>query len=72
MIKGFDIAVGYLTVGNRATFFIPSQVAYGKIGQAPDIMGDQDLIVQIELLSIRDVDETSIVLMNDESRVTSA
>ena len=40
VIKGFEIAVGFLTVGGKANFFIPADLAYGKVGQPPDIPND--------------------------------
>jgi len=32
VIKGFEIAVSYLNIGSAATFLIPSDLAYGKVG----------------------------------------
>ena len=72
VIKGFEIAVEFLGIGSAATFFIPSDLAYGKVGQPPDILDNEDLVSEIELLSARDIDTSSISIMNDETKYVQA
>ena len=40
VIRGLEIAVNYLGVGGSGKVLIRSDLAYGKVGQPPDIMGD--------------------------------
>ena len=53
MIKGYDEAVGLLTVGGRGKFIIPYFNAYGKEGRAPVIPQYSDLVFEIELLDAK-------------------
>ena len=56
VIRGFEMAVEQLSVGDKATAHVSSELAYGKIGQPPDILDDEDLIIQLEVVSARNVD----------------
>ncbi len=56
MIKGFEIAVGFLAIGCSATFFIPSDLAYGTMGNPPLILDNEDLVIEVEVLSAETVD----------------
>lgn len=53
MIKGYDEAVGLLTVGGRGKFIIPYFNAYGKEGRMPVIPQYSDLVFEIELLEAK-------------------
>ena len=45
VIKGFEAAVSQLSVGSKAAVLIHSDLAYGKVGQPPDILDDENLII---------------------------
>ena len=51
VIKGWDEGISKLTVGSKATFFIPYQLAYGRAGWAGKIPSRADLVFYIELLN---------------------
>ncbi|KAH7827227.1 putative Peptidylprolyl isomerase D [Monocercomonoides exilis] len=50
VIKGWDIAIGSMKVGEISEFKIASQFAYGKPGQPPRIPPDANLHFKVELL----------------------
>lgn len=52
VIGGWDIGIGLLNVGDRATLFIPPQLGYGSVG-TDGIPGDSELIFYVELVGIR-------------------
>jgi len=72
VIRGFEIAVQHLQIGTAATFFVPSDLAYGKVGQPPDILDDDDLVIEVEVLGARNVDLSSVEIMNDEQKFLKA
>jgi len=45
VIRGFEMAVEQLSIGAKATAHVSSDFAYGKVGQPPDILDDEDLII---------------------------
>ncbi|KAH7831191.1 putative peptidyl-prolyl isomerase [Monocercomonoides exilis] len=51
VIKGWDIGVATMKVGEISEFKVSSLLAYGKEGKPPKIPGDSTLIFTIELLS---------------------
>lgn len=51
VIKGWDEGISKLTVGSKATFFVPFQLAYGRAGWYGKIPRRADLVFYIELLS---------------------
>ncbi|MFK8005904.1 MAG: FKBP-type peptidyl-prolyl cis-trans isomerase [Saprospiraceae bacterium] len=51
VIKGWDEGISKLTVGSKATFFVPYQLAYGRAGWFGKIPRRADLVFYIELLS---------------------
>ncbi len=53
VIEGWEEALPQLSVGGKATLFVPSKLAYGEAGRAPDIPEKADLIFFVELLDIR-------------------
>lgn len=49
VIKGWDEGIALLNEGSKATFFVPSHLAYGKAGAPPTIPEDAELIFYVEL-----------------------
>ena len=69
VILGFELAVSHLSVvGSKALLDVRSDLAYGKVGQPPDILDNDDLLIQVEILSQKAIDANSIALMNDEQK----
>lgn len=54
VIRGWDIAVAKMKLGEIAKVTIPYQLAYGTRGVPPTIPGSSDLIFEIELLDFAD------------------
>jgi FKBP-type peptidyl-prolyl cis-trans isomerase len=53
MIPGFDEGVTYMKAGGRATFLIPSKLAYGAAGYLPYIGGYTPLLFEIRLVKLK-------------------
>ena len=53
MIKGWDIGVATMSVGEVARFIIAPAYAYGHEGFAPKVEPDETLDFEIELLSFK-------------------
>ncbi|CEG35518.1 peptidylprolyl isomerase d (cyclophilin d) [Plasmopara halstedii] len=54
VIKGWDIGVATMTVGEIARFIIAPEYGYGHAGFAPKVEPDETLDFEIELLSFKD------------------
>src|SRR5690606_29421898 len=54
MIPGFKEGVQTLSVGDKATLFIPAHLGYGERGAGQVIPPNSDLIFQVELVSIQE------------------
>lgn len=52
VIKGWDIGIMSMQLGEKAELTIPPDQAYGAIGSPPSIPGNATLIFTVELLSI--------------------
>ena len=52
VIKGWDEGFGLLSIGDKATFIIPYQLAYGEAGRPPTIPGKTNLVFDVELLGV--------------------
>ena len=52
VIKGWDEALSILRIGEKGTFIIPSQLAYGERGAGGVIPPNANLVFEIELLEI--------------------
>lgn len=51
VIKGWDVSVASMSLGETARFTIPSDLGYGARGAPPVIPGNSTLIFDIQLLS---------------------
>ncbi|XP_023330039.1 peptidyl-prolyl cis-trans isomerase FKBP4 [Eurytemora carolleeae] len=58
VIKGWDIGVATMKVGERAVFFIKSEYGYGPTGSPPKIPGGATLVFDVELFSFEGEDIT--------------
>jgi len=52
VIKGWDEGVGLMKKGSKATFFIPSSLAYGERSPSPVIPADAVLVFNVEVVDI--------------------
>ncbi|OAV42721.1 FKBP-type peptidyl-prolyl cis-trans isomerase [Lewinella sp. 4G2] len=50
VIGGWDIGIGLLRRGDRATLFIPPALGYGSDGYPPEIPGGAELLFYVELV----------------------
>lgn len=53
LIKGWQIGFPLLSVGSKATLFVPSSLGYGRRGFPPDIPENANLIFDVELIGIK-------------------
>lgn len=53
VIKGWDIGIGLLHEGAKATFIIPSPLAYGERGSPPRIPTNSPLVFDVELVKVQ-------------------
>jgi len=56
VIKGWDLGVATMTVGEVSTFHIKADYGYGSTGSPPKIPGDATLVFEIELFSFQGED----------------
>lgn len=56
VIKGWDIGVASMKVGEKAVFTIKSEYGYGTAGSPPKIPGDATLVFEIELFDFHGED----------------
>lgn len=52
MIKGWDIGIMSMTLGEKAELTIAPDLAYGALGSPPSIPGNSTLIFTVELIQI--------------------
>ena len=71
VIKGWDIGIMSMKLGESAELIIKSEYAYGKIGAPPSIPGDATLIFKVEVLQINDRKPTRW-MMDDPQLIQSA
>jgi len=53
VIEGWDEGVALLKVGDKATFIIPPELAYGEEGAGPLIGPGTTLVFEVELMGFR-------------------
>ena len=51
VIKGWDVGVASMKKGEKATFYIKSEYAYGSSGAGDDIPPNTDLYFDVELIN---------------------
>ena len=54
VIKGWDIGIGKMKLGEKAELVIQSDYGYGDNGSPPKIPGGATLIFKVELVQIKD------------------
>lgn len=54
VIKGWDVGIGSMKLGEKAELAIKSEYGYGAMGSPPKIPGGATLIFTVELLSVHD------------------
>ena len=54
VIKGWDIGIGAMKLGEKAELFIKSDYGYGDQGSPPKIPGGATLIFLVELVQVGD------------------
>lgn len=54
VIKGWDIGIGKMKLGEKAELHIKSEYGYGESGSPPKIPGGATLIFKVELVQIKD------------------
>jgi FKBP-type peptidyl-prolyl cis-trans isomerase len=52
VIRGFDVGVAMMKVGEKATLVFPSTLGYGSAGSGSKIPGNVPLIFEIEVVAI--------------------
>lgn len=53
VIRGWDVGLSQLQVGDKATLFIPYEQAYGEAGRPPAIPERSDLVFYVELIDVK-------------------
>ncbi len=53
VIKGWEEGVALMREGDKFTFFIPSELAYGERGSPPLIKSNADLVYYVELHKVK-------------------
>ena len=66
VIKGWDIGILTMKLGEKADLIIKSEYAYGKIGAPPKIPGDSTLVFTVEVIQIHDRKPTRWMMSDPE------
>ena len=66
VIKGWDLGIISMKIGEKAELTIKSEYAYGKMGSPPKIRGDATLIFDVELIGIADRRPTRWLMSDPE------
>ena len=64
VIKGWDIGLSNMCIGERRKLTIPSDLAYADEGAPPKIKPGATLVFEIELVDIEDTSEDDNVGLN--------
>ena len=70
VIRGWDEGVITMRVGEKATFKIHSELAYGKMGSPPKIPSDANMVFRVELINFHDRRVTKW-MMTDEEKIAA-
>ena len=66
VIKGWDIGIITMQLGEKAELIIKPEYGYGKIGAPPKIPGDATLIFTVEVIQIHDRKPTRWMMSDPE------
>ena len=66
VIRGWDIGISTMKLGEKADLIIKPEYAYGKIGAPPKIPGDATLIFTVEVIQIHDRKPTRWMMSDPE------
>ena len=66
VIKGWDIGIMSMKMGEKAELTIKSDYAYGEMGSPPKIKGGATLIFEVELIGIADRRPTRWMMSDPE------
>ena len=72
VIRGWDLGATLLSVGSQGTFFIPSNLGYGKRGAGKMVPPNADLILELELLKILSPKEYDAYMLELEKKEKAA
>ncbi len=66
VIKGWDLGIMAMKLGEKAELTIKSEYAYGEMGSPPTIPGGATLIFEVELLQVADRRPTRFMMSDAE------
>ena len=68
VIKGWDLGIPMFKVGSKGSLYIPSSLAYGKVGAGKLIPPNTDLVFDVEVLKILNFEEYDQYMIELEKR----
>ena len=72
IIVGWPDALKEMKKGTKATVYIPSSLAYGKNGRAPEIKPDQILVFDMEVLNVISQEDMAVKQAEEEKQMKAA
>ena len=72
LIKVLEEGISLMHKGEKAKFYIPSNLAYGEIGHPPTIPPNADLIFDIEVIDIQQVLAPALFDIKGKNPITTA
>lgn len=66
VIKGWDLGIMSMKLGEKAELTIKPEFGYGAQGSPPQIPGDATLIFEVELIQVNDRRPTRWMMSDDE------